>query len=137
MKDLIKHVLAECSTVDVDCAYDEMLDECYSFKCVGGIFQYMSPSRVLAECDPTAYRCGKNDWLDGERDRWVEIEGDYYDRGDVDDAKEEFVDDLKAKLEELEEELAEFEPGSTERENIAMEIQTQRELIEEAESYEF
>jgi hypothetical protein len=46
--------------------YDAMLNDCYSFAKVGGPFEHMQPSEVLKECDPTAYRCGFNDWLDGE-----------------------------------------------------------------------
>lgn len=89
------HIAAECKTVDVDSLYDDMLDDCYSFKDVGGPFACMLPSRVLAECDPVAYRCGKNDWLDGEGDRLVEIDGSYYDRDDAETALEEFIDELR------------------------------------------
>jgi hypothetical protein len=42
--------------------YDEMLDELYSPINIAGI--EFDPSRVLKELDPTAYRCGFNDWLD-------------------------------------------------------------------------
>lgn len=39
-------------------AYDNMLDECH------GDFLGMAASRILKECDPTAYRCGFSDWAD-------------------------------------------------------------------------
>jgi hypothetical protein len=42
--------------------YDEMLDECNDEIVIGYI--RLSPSTVLKECDPIAYRCGFNDWLD-------------------------------------------------------------------------
>lgn len=42
--------------------YDEMLDECTPIVKVG-MLEY-SPSRVLKEVDPIAYRCDINDWLD-------------------------------------------------------------------------
>lgn len=46
-------------------AFDEMLDESYpSFKI--GQLEYF-PSQILKECDPIAYRCEFNDWLDAEQ----------------------------------------------------------------------
>lgn len=81
-------VAEELRAVDVDAAYDEMLDECFSFDSVGGIFAYMMPSRVLAEMDPIAYRCGLSDWLDSESERLEEIGGDYYDRDAVVEIRE-------------------------------------------------
>lgn len=42
--------------------YDEMLDECNDEIVIGYI--RLSPSRVLKECDPIAYECGFNEWLD-------------------------------------------------------------------------
>jgi hypothetical protein len=43
-------------------AYDEMLDDCYPMVKIGNLGY--SPSRVLKEVDPIAYRCGLNDYLD-------------------------------------------------------------------------
>lgn len=100
---LIRHVTEECERVDLEARYDEMLDECYSFKDVGGIFSNMSPSRVLKEVDPTAYRCGMNDWEDSEG--LVEIGGDYYEQDKVDTARDGFVDNLESELSDLETEL--------------------------------
>ena len=42
--------------------YDEMLDECYGEVRLGSLT--FSPSRVLKEMDPVAYRCWFNDWMD-------------------------------------------------------------------------
>jgi hypothetical protein len=42
--------------------YDEMLDDCHDEIVIGYI--RLAPSTVLKECDPIAYQCGFNDWLD-------------------------------------------------------------------------
>lgn len=44
--------------------YDDMLDECYETVSIGEIT--FSPSTVLRECDPIAYRVYFSDWLDAE-----------------------------------------------------------------------
>jgi hypothetical protein len=46
---------------DVETMYDEMLDELSTVEI--GSLTY-SASRVLIEVDPTAYRCGYNDYID-------------------------------------------------------------------------
>lgn len=87
-------VQGELTAIDTDTLYDDMLDECYSFESVGGPFAHMQPSRVLEEVDPIAYRCGKNDWEDGEsRDQWTDIDGTYYDRREVDALRETWDDE--------------------------------------------
>jgi hypothetical protein len=44
--------------------FDEMLDECYPVVRFGEL--YYSASDVLRSTDPTAHRCGFNDWLDSQ-----------------------------------------------------------------------
>lgn len=107
INSLLEHVTSECKTIDREERFDAMLDECYSFEKVGGPFENMCPSQVLKECDPTAYRCGVNDWADGEG--WVEINGDNYDGDDVSEARDEFVDNLNSELSDLENEKADIE----------------------------
>ncbi len=41
--------------------YDDMIDECCGEVNVGVT---LCASRVLKECDPIAYRCGFNDYMD-------------------------------------------------------------------------
>ena len=56
--------------------YDRMLDECYEPHPLG-----YDPSKILKKCDPIAYRCGFNDWLDSEIDETInEIDGEYFDK---------------------------------------------------------
>ena len=99
-KRLEARVAEELTAIDTETLYDEMLDECYSFESVGGPFAGMSPSRVLAEVDPVAYRCGKNYWEDGaSRDDWEEIGGEYYDRREVEELRDEVTDELDAEEE--------------------------------------
>ena len=66
-------------TADAHKAYDEMLNECYSFKSVGGPFTHFEPAQVLKEFDETAYRTGFNDWLDSVSDQFYEAsDGEIY-----------------------------------------------------------
>lgn len=58
--DAIADYLADCED-----EYDEMLDECNEIVTVCGMTY--SPSEVLKNVDPIAYRCGMADWADGER----------------------------------------------------------------------
>lgn len=104
---LIDHIKNECKPIDQEAAYDDVLDECYSFKSVGGIFASMSPSRVLREVDPVAYRCGMNDYF-GTSDHY-EIDGDVYDNSAVDDAREEFESEMESAISDLEAEIEEAE----------------------------
>lgn len=96
MKNLIENkvverVKDELSPVDVEQRFDDMLDECYSFDSVGGPFESMLPSRVLKECDETAYRCGVNDYADSlSKDSEIEyIAEDWYDTKEVQDIRDE------------------------------------------------
>lgn len=85
--------------------YDALLDELYSFGSVGGPFAHMSPSEVLKEVDPTAYRCGYNDWLDGEL-RHNPSGFDGYEEA------EERVSEAQDSVDDLEQELADAEDAA-------------------------
>ena len=49
---------------DVEQAFNEMLDDRYEIVFVGSML--FSPSEVLFNCDPVAYRTELMDWLDSE-----------------------------------------------------------------------
>lgn len=59
--------------------YDAMLDECYPECKIAGL--NYSTGDALKIVDPTAYRCGFNDWLDSEcqDERLIEVGDRYYD----------------------------------------------------------
>lgn len=71
------------STLDQE--YRDFIDEFNEVKIMGMAY---CASRVLEELDPTAYRCGFNDWLDSEE--WDEFEGDYMKRDDIEKVTEEY-----------------------------------------------
>lgn len=104
---LIEKIQDECTPVDREAAFDAMLDDCYSFEKVGGPFAYMSPSRVLKEVDPVAYRCGVNDYADSEE--WLEIAGDYYRSDEVENVRDAFISDLESEVSDLEGEIEDLE----------------------------
>ena len=99
---------------DMDSAYRETLDEIYSFKSVGGPFEHMQPSRVLENEDPTAFRCGFNDYLDSEE--VTEIGDEYFDSKELEDIREQVADALDSEITELEEEIEELNDKVTELE---------------------
>lgn len=107
IKNLESHIEGECNRIDRESRFDDMLDEIYSFDQVGGPFAHMSPSRVLKEVDPIAYRCGVNDYEDGQG--WIEIAGDYYEQDDVEKAKQSFTEELESEIGDLESEISEME----------------------------
>lgn len=94
-----ERVKAELDSLDTEESYRDMLDECYSFKAVGGIFAAMSPANVLEEVDPVAYRCGLNDYEDSLTDSYTEIDEEYYSTDEVDAIREE----VEAEMDEAEE----------------------------------
>lgn len=54
--------------------YNTFIDECHKPIKLFGV-EYL-PSRALKELDPTAYKCGLNDWLDAENLTTDESEAD-------------------------------------------------------------
>ena len=139
IEKLLAHIFAECDPVNREAAFDSMLDECYSFDAVGGPFAHMCPSRVLAECDPTAYRCGVNDYADGQD--WSEIGTETYQDDDIARARDEFCDGLRDELQaletELEDEQAADEPDAGEIARLESAIAAKNDEIEACENYAF
>lgn len=121
---------------DMDAAYREMLDECYSFKAVGGPFDCMQPSRVLENEDPTAYRCGFSDYLGSGQ--VTEIGDEYFDSKELEDIREQVADALDSEITDLEEEaevldaeLPDPEPDGSDPHGFIADLQAVRDQITE------
>jgi len=71
-------VAQELSPIDEEQEYDAWLDDVFGEVNIAG--NSYDTSTALKELDPTAYRCGKADWLDSENsdNRIVEVKGDWY-----------------------------------------------------------
>ena len=102
-KDWESRIESDCKPVDMEQRFRDMLDECYTFDKVGGPFAYMSPSRVLKEVDPTAFRCGVNDYADGESDEIVELSSGHYRIEDCKEVQDEIAAELDTEIEDLRE----------------------------------
>lgn len=137
---LISYVESECSAVDQEKQYDDMLDEIYSFDSVGGPFGSMSPSRVLKEVDPIAYRCGMNDYY-GTDDSYVEIGSALYEKREVEKARDSFLDELDSEMSDLDSEIddakAEEEPNEAEIASAERRLLELKAEYEEAKQYTF
>lgn len=103
-KSEIKAKQAEMDSFEIevsDSDYDESLDSEGAVNVCGMEFY---PSDILKNCDPIAYRCGKNDYADS-----------------LDKEDQEEYKDLESELEDLENELedleAELEEAEKEAEN--------------------
>lgn len=89
-------VIERLDKIDIEERYREMLRDVYGDVDVCGM--KMSACAILEEMDNTAFRCGLNDWLDGEQ--LEEIAGEYYDQREVDDIREEVYNEMTEEEEE-------------------------------------
>jgi hypothetical protein len=90
---VIDHLIQQhCTTVDGDEMFEEMLDECYPEITVGCCT--FSPSAVMRELDPTAFRIGVSENLSSlaEDAQLYEVNGDYYNVTDI----EEMLDEIES-----------------------------------------
>ena len=80
---------------DMEDRYSDMLDECFPEVKIG--YCSFNPSRIMRELDPTAFRCGVNDYADSLA-------------SDIQNLSE--WEDIESQIYELNEELEELEEGS-------------------------
>jgi hypothetical protein len=138
--DLIAHVVSECSPVDIEARFVESLDYDGPVT-VAGIEFY--PSRILKEMDPIAFNVYMGDYADGED--VVEIGDSYYDSDAVEAAREEFLDEMRSELSDMESELSDLhdkddldeEADIDRRDELTLEIPAMESRIAELEHYTF
>ena len=90
---VIDHLIQQhCTAADGEDMFEEMLDECYPEITVGCCS--FSPSQVLKELDPTAFRIGASENLSSlaEDGGLYESDGDYYQMTDI----EEMLDEIES-----------------------------------------
>jgi hypothetical protein len=87
---VIEHLIAEhCQPVDGEEQFAQMLDECCEELKVGCCT--FSPSAVMKELDPVAFRCGVADYL-ADDDMFTEFGGEHYLLSDI----EEMLNDIES-----------------------------------------
>jgi hypothetical protein len=137
MNKLETRIQDELDEIDIDSQYDDFLDEIYPDCTIAGMDFFTS--RVLKELDPTAYRCGKNDWISSEN--FVEINGDYYNFDECERVKDNFVFEIESEIEALEEEVSEEEdedePDTAKIAEIKLKISDLESKKKEWENYSF
>jgi hypothetical protein len=92
--ELEKRVKEELKPIDLEELYRDMIDECEPVVKVGGLS--FTPSRIIEELDPTAFRCGVNDYADSLIGETIseEIDGEYYNLDEVNDIRDEIESEL-------------------------------------------
>jgi flagellar motility protein MotE (MotC chaperone) len=103
MSKLTDLIQADLSPIDREQLFREMIDEHYSLETVGGPFAHMQASRVLEEMDPTAFRCGVNDYCDSLG--LYEVGGESYDGDKCEEIRDALIDELDNQIQDLETEL--------------------------------
>jgi len=91
---LEKRVKEELKPIDLEELYREMLDDCEPVVKVAGLS--FTPSRIIEELDPTAFRCGVIDYADSLIGETLseEIDGEYYNLDEVNDIRDEIESEL-------------------------------------------
>ncbi len=137
MNKLEQRISDELTAIDLESRYDSMLDECYPEIKIG--YLTFSPSRVLAELDPIAYRCGMSDWESSEG--FIEIGGDYYEQSECEKIRDELVSELESEVADLElvieEEREQEEPSDSTIDATEADIAALTREIKEWNNYSF
>lgn len=79
-------VKEELTPVDTEEYYAAALDEMYPVVEIGGLT--FDPSRIVKELDPVAFRCGMNDYLDGD-DTLEYVADEWYRADEIQKLREE------------------------------------------------
>ena len=87
---VIAHLLeTRLTPIDGEEMFEELLDDCYPEVKIG--YLTFSPSQVMKELDPIAFKIGVDENLDSlaQDGQLYEYNGDYYDMTDLDDMLDE------------------------------------------------
>lgn len=98
-KLLEEKVAEELTPIDCESEYEEMLRESYGDVDVCGMS--MDAADLLKRVDPTAFRCGMNDFY-GSTDDYTEIDGELYRTNEVEKLREQIEGELADKEPEVE-----------------------------------
>jgi hypothetical protein len=100
--ELEKQVKENLKPIDLEELYRDMIDEYEPVVKVAGLS--FTPSRIIEELDPTAFRCGVNDYADSLIGETLseEIDGEYYNLDEVNDIRDEIESELDEEKEEEE-----------------------------------
>jgi hypothetical protein len=90
---IVQELRPEFSERDLKERYDDMLDECYGDIKICGYEYYAS--NAFKCVDPIAYACGFSDYESSILDDYLEIDGDYYRRDDIDKLMEDDDNDVQ------------------------------------------
>ena len=117
------NLLDTSNAIDTEARYRDFLRDCYSDN-LTGIFANYDPAQVLEEIDPTAYRCGHNDYIDGED--WTEYNGETYETSYLEEIREQVEAEIADEISDLEADLEDYDLDGID-EGIAEQI---REAVE-------
>jgi len=104
MEALINYISDTLTPINLRNEYDLYLDDEFEFP--SGPFQSMYPSDVLKTMDEIKYNLGCREFInDKAENEWLEIDSLYYAREDVEQAREDFILELKIEVKERKEEV--------------------------------
>lgn len=104
-------LLDTSKAIDTEESYREMLRDCYS-DCLQGPFEGLDPAELLEMADPTAYRCGHVDYIDGQE--WTDYNGDTYETSYLEELRYSLESNLEDEISELESELDALDSNDSE-----------------------
>lgn len=88
--------------VDLEERFRNLLDELYSFDAIGGPFSGMSPSRVLEEVDPVAFRVGVSEY---DASEFVEVDGEHYETASAENVRDDMIDEIDFEIQDIQNEI--------------------------------
>lgn len=105
---LLAKIKDECSEVDVDKLYDDMIEELYGEELRAiSIFSHLDAGKLHRETDEVGARCGTNDYVDGlQKDGEIDSPdggNTYYRVEDMEAVRDEYASELENEIDHLKE----------------------------------